>query len=266
MFEGTATQCNIYSNTGQYGGGAVWATLRDCLIYGNEATSQGGGARFSDLYNCTVVRNSAFDGGGVSYGTLDNCILWGNTGTTNPNWSGVGSVAHCCTTPLPPGDGNITNDPAFADAPSGNYRLMPGSPCIDAGTNAAVMTAADLDGNARIVFGTVDMGAYEYVVSTNDYDGDGLSNADESVAGTDRTDPDSRLAFIDTVSTGGLELVWIGGTSVVQIIEYRTNLASTVEEWTAIHTNAPVMPVTNRWTVPLGPVRARFYRIRVAEE
>ncbi len=62
------------------------------------------------------------------------------------------------------------------DAASGNLRLQPGSPAIDAGNNAAVPTGVttDLDGNPRFVdipavvdtgagdAPIVDMGAYEY--------------------------------------------------------------------------------------------------------
>ena len=64
----------------------------------------------------------------------------------------------------------------FANGWGGNLRLLPGSPCIDAGDNSAVPAGEpkDLDGNPRVVDGdgdvkpwtgvaeTVDMGAYEY--------------------------------------------------------------------------------------------------------
>jgi len=54
-------------------------------------------------------------------------------------------------------------DPKFVDAQSGNFRLRPVSPAINAGNNAAVDSSllTDLDGLPRIQCDTVDMGAYE---------------------------------------------------------------------------------------------------------
>ncbi len=60
------------------------------------------------------------------------------------------------------GSGVITNDPMFVSTNAMDYRLQYGSPCINSGTNVP-NTATDLDGNPRIIGGTVDMGAYEYV-------------------------------------------------------------------------------------------------------
>jgi hypothetical protein len=70
------------------------------------------------------------------------------------------------------GRGNINADPFFVDADGAdnifgteddNLRLLPGSPCTDRGDNSAVPPSVteDLDGNPRIMDGTVDMGAYE---------------------------------------------------------------------------------------------------------
>ena len=49
------------------------------------------------------------------------------------------------------------------DAAGGDLHLQPASPVINLGDNAAVPAgvATDLDGNPRILFGQVDMGAYE---------------------------------------------------------------------------------------------------------
>ena len=63
----------------------------------------------------------------------------------------------------PPSSGDIDQDPKFIDPAHGNYRLMGNSPARDAGENSPPGTTrnVDLDGNPRVVFGTVDMGAYE---------------------------------------------------------------------------------------------------------
>ena len=90
---------------------------------------------------------------------LSNSIVYLNQGA---NWDSC-VLNYSCTTPLPTnGIGNITNAPMFVDQAFGNLRLQSNSPCINAGLNGFAPAGPDLDGNPRIVGGTVDIGAYEY--------------------------------------------------------------------------------------------------------
>ena len=75
----------------------------------------------------------------------------------------ITEMNYCCTMPLPTdGVGTVTNVPRFVEDAGGNLRLRSDSPCINAGLNAYAPGPTDLDGNPRIVRGTVDIGAYEF--------------------------------------------------------------------------------------------------------
>jgi len=60
--------------------------------------------------------------------------------------------------------GNISNDPQFADASNHVFRPGGNSPCINAGDPDFVPAPGetDMDGNPRVLYGVVDMGAYEF--------------------------------------------------------------------------------------------------------
>ncbi len=156
------TRCVLTGNTGGDGAGVAHSTLANCLLAGNAARERGGGSCDSALVDCTLAGNTANIFAGGSYGgALTNCIVYGNTAPLAPNHTNA-VFQSSCTTPHPGGAGNIANDPQFVDAPAGNYRLGMDSPCLNAGDNAGASGPTDLDGNPRIVFGQVDMGAYEY--------------------------------------------------------------------------------------------------------
>jgi hypothetical protein len=184
MFNFDATpkvmNCSFIGNAADEGGGMRNGsfsnpTVINCTFVGNSAENRGGAMRGSALVsNCTFTGNTAPAGAGIFNGDIvSNCIVWGNIpdsigGPVSPlvRFSDIeGGFA---------GPGNIRRDPLFVDPDNGDYRLSPGSPCIDAGDNTAVPEGIrrDLDGNPRIVVGTtmfqlnaeprVDMGAYEY--------------------------------------------------------------------------------------------------------
>jgi parallel beta-helix repeat protein len=174
------TDCIFKGNSAEeYGGGMAnddsSPTLSNCIFEGNSADYQGGGMRSFNseptLTNCTFSGNSASHGGGMynsaALATLTNCILWGDSpdgidgAPPDVTYSDVqgGYV----------GEGNIDADPLFVDPDSGDFHLADGSPCIDAGTNAAPdLPDYDFEGDDRILDGngdgtaTVDMGVDEF--------------------------------------------------------------------------------------------------------
>lgn len=198
----TVTNCIFTGNTAGMGGGMRNVNnsspiVTNCIFTGNTATPNGGGMindgiNGPTVINCTFTGNTADStGGGMfnSFGspTVTNCILWGNT----PNELEIDTVTGATTVVTfsnipgaPPGTGNISLNPMFVDANGADnifgtsdddVRLLPGSPCIDAGNNAVVPVGivTDLDGNNRFaddpaavdtgagLAPIVDMGAYE---------------------------------------------------------------------------------------------------------
>ncbi len=161
IYEGSAKNCTISENSAKYSGGGVSACnlIDNCMIIGNLAGNNGGGADWSVLNNCTIIGNTATNsGGGTYYGTVNNCIIWDNFAATSNNFYGD-EISYSCSTPLPSGTGNISYNPQFVS--SSDFHLQTNSPCINAGTNAFAPMPYDLDGNPRILDGIVDMGCYE---------------------------------------------------------------------------------------------------------
>ncbi len=163
---GSLTGCTIISNVAyaSNGGGTHGSTLNNCFVIGNRAGDSGGGVSGGSLFNCTVVSNSANSagGGGIFRAMATNSVIYNNTASSYANYDTNSTLSYSCAAPLAPGVGNISSDPQFTNAASGDFHLLATSPCIDAGNNAAVIGTTDLDGNPRIIGSAVDMGAYEY--------------------------------------------------------------------------------------------------------
>ena len=310
---GTLNNCILSGNSAQYGGGAYGAVLYNCALTGNSSSWEGGGAWGGTLDNCTLIGNSAELGGGAAYATLNNCTLAGNAaysggGTIGdfflnpcklnncivyyntaldrpdrPNYSGS-VFNYSCTTPTAPGVGNITLQPLFVDAAAGDFRLQPDSPCINAGNNSYVTTSTDLDGNPRIVSGTVDIGAYEYQgigsiisyawlqqyglptdgsVDSVDLDLDGLTAQQEWVADTNPTNAASVLRVTILSNSPPVAVTFSSSVARLYTLLSCSNLTpSTV--WTSIpgQTDIPGTGDVLTLTDTNSPAPA-FYRVSV---
>jgi hypothetical protein len=194
----TFTNCLFSGNvaTGAGGGGALWIgsnstiTVRLCTITGNIAN-----VNFAGIHNTgtsAIVTNSIIYGNtGPGGSQAVNQQINAAGGTNNVTYSNVqGGFA---------GTGNINANPLFEDQAGGDFQLGAGSPCIDAGNNAAVPAGVttDLAGQPRFVddpsvtdtgSGTppiVDMGAYERqiaVACVGDTNDSGAVDVDDLVA------------------------------------------------------------------------------------
>ena len=266
-YEAILARCHVRNNSSQADGGGIHNSIcTDSLITGNIAHgdgSDGGGASGGTLTGCTVYGNRAAFNGGTSAFPVENSIIYGNQATVQwPNAGFSPLYNSCAPIILQDMGGNTTANPMFANATLGDFSLQTNSPCINTGGNGFVTTDKDLPGRPRVVFGTVDMGAYERVHSPTDYDGDGMDNQAESAADTDPGDPDSRLAIVDCIPTNGVTVTWIGGQQARQVVEVRQDLASSTEQWAPVYTNQPVTPITNTLT-RLADHNATAVRVRI---
>ena len=163
----TIANCTISGNTStDYGGGigCMWSSPRieNCLITGNFCANNGGGIYLevtSDptIVNCTISGNEAgVTGGGIcsydnSSPTVTNTVLWGNGPSElyqEPAQPGTPTLQYCDVAGGWTGTGNIEADPMFVYPGNGNFRLMPKSPCVDAGISTGT-PVADLEGRPR---------------------------------------------------------------------------------------------------------------------
>jgi hypothetical protein len=158
---------HLVENEAANSGGGIFcdrdsSRITNNIIWKNKAKLGGGiscDRSAATVINGTITANMAVYGGGifVDKGSVRmiNLILWQNeddlyfkqlSSTSRPDHSNIGD-----------GDfrglnGNISADPLFADPENGDFRLQPGSPCINSGNLEPIYY--DHDGSRN------DMGAY----------------------------------------------------------------------------------------------------------
>ena len=196
-------RCRFEHNYGINGGGLYLircydnpCSITNSLFANNISGHFGGGLAISDssplVSNLTVTNNQSIGVtcGGIFFYQLSspqvwNCLIYDNANDIPIEepvqmWSwtfeGYAPEFHNCLVQY--GFENISNheviniyencideDPLFADLYNENYRLSPGSPCVNAGsfeTPAEILSGIDLDGHQRVSDGRIDIGAYEF--------------------------------------------------------------------------------------------------------
>jgi parallel beta-helix repeat protein/predicted outer membrane repeat protein len=195
----TISNCKFINNSGGVGAGVLCQlkssnpTITHCIFRENSASRSGGGLRCTGaspkIINCIFTKNSSGRfGGAISCNnstativnctitkntnggfycdykkpTLTNCIVWDNSG---PEINGSATVTYSDVQGGYAGEGNINANPKLA---SDGYHLLNGSPCIDTGdpNYTPEEDVTDIDGDPRVLWNRIDIGADEYCVDT----------------------------------------------------------------------------------------------------
>jgi CubicO group peptidase (beta-lactamase class C family)/predicted dienelactone hydrolase len=299
---GTARRCDVRRNSPCGSDMLNGGTFENCIFSDNAANGV-------TIWNKARIRNCTFTGNGNAGITVysdgdilvENTIAWSNTLADFYNQPGETNwiARYSCASDAPPGNGNITNHPRFADYAAGDLSLAADSPCIDAAdpsaapTNDIRLAPRPLDGNGDGI-NLPDVGAHEFISdasdtdrdgmpdgwewrhgldllgddATLDPDGDGADNRSEYVAGTDPGDPQSLFQCLGTVPEGfptpGNTLKWSSATGRVYTLRFATNLTTGFRE--PLAENLAATPPVNRHTDTVQRTGAVFYRVEARRE
>lgn len=230
------TNCTVSGNITKGGGGGISIfggtnTITNSTLTANRADfddngGNGGGLQRTTgtlaLHNTLVAGN--FKGSGSSRDDLfgpvgassSNNLIGDGAGLTGITNGNQGNQVGSSGSPIDPLLGPLANN----GGPTRTHALLPGSPALNAGSNAKVPAGfMDQRGLARISGGTVDIGAFEktflagpYVVDTTSDDQNGIYNAGQLslreaiLLANDHDGPDT-ITFSSTVFANILQTI-----------------------------------------------------------
>jgi len=262
----TITNSTIAGNSTTSEGGGIANTgmmsVTNSTIAGNAAANGYGGGILTDgtatITNSTIAGNSAgYDGGGleVYQGTasIANTIIAGNTAADGPdvgdrNGGAITSKGHNLIGNSSGGDGFVATDllnvnPLLGPlqdngGPTLTMALLPGSPAIDAGSNALVPLGinADQRGAPRNVDG-VDIGAFEAQVYP-------VTSVSDSGTGS------LRIALDQANEYGGSSITF----SAIGVIELESPLPAILRDVQILGPGANVLTVHSAGASPVFQV------------
>jgi len=240
-------RCRWVENFAQFGGAFYHVNpgtepyIVNSLFLRNRSGGNGAALRIFDTYyypedrwsRCTVLNSTFIDNQSTNNHTIyvsdsiyymANNIVWSNQTLTDIRVDTGNSLAsyqeaeYNCFEREYDGkgilqDGNITNQPWFADTLVDDYRLTSPSPCIDSGlSSSADFVDVDYFGDIRIFGNAVDMGFDEAVVSMS------LTITNSSVVLTAYCPPGSILSLQE--SADGTMDNWLdSGSPVTSLID-----------------------------------------------
>jgi len=267
----------VNNSTWLYGGGMCnensSPSITNSTFVNNSAVEYGGGIfniANEDAYssptiiNSTFYNNSANIGGGIfnsdnSFPTLYNTALYNNTGNDIFNSSGstnVSSANNFSETSYFLGNPGVSftqltvdpfvdsSDPIGADgiwgtADDGLYPAN-GSVLINAGDNSFNTKATDITGNPRVLFNTIDAGAYESLVPNLQPDANNILFVNKNASGGDG----SGSSWANAVTELAEASLWANS---IQDVAWQT---SSLQIWVAAGTYTPGIEQTDSFIIP----------------
>nr|MBA3708209.1 right-handed parallel beta-helix repeat-containing protein [Planctomycetota bacterium] len=191
-----------------YDRAARWVVANNTFALGHDrggiVVYDGDGGSCNDvLIENNIFFHNAESPGAVSSGSVNGLELLGAvTNVTIRNNDGYGSSPFFVASSGAgySRDATMNADPRFADVANGNFHLISGSPCIDAGVLDRAPTT-DADGRTRPLGAAIDCGAYEF-----------LSEASSGTASAGSTAGSTGGSTADPAAGGPRQGCGIGGS------------------------------------------------------